>query len=180
MPAFVEKPPATSHLAASEISTYMSSNAVDDLHALMRQARFAVDERGRSAQTFLVEVVAGSGGVERRAVRAAGTSMRSPHPGRRGSLSGAGRSRRHRRRRLGRCTVRRKGLPGLAQPGTPNPRVTGRPDLAMKRELTAGAERYDQAAIHRPLSGYERSLTTSSDKSAHCSTGCTDARPTRR
>jgi hypothetical protein len=56
------------HLDTPEISTYMSSNAVDDLHALDPSGPVAVDERGRSAQTFLVEVVARSAGVERRAV----------------------------------------------------------------------------------------------------------------
>jgi hypothetical protein len=56
------------HLDTPEISTYMSSNAVDDLHAPDPSGPVAVDERGRSAQTFLVEVVARSGGVERRAV----------------------------------------------------------------------------------------------------------------
>jgi len=56
------------HLDTPEISTFMSSNAVDDLHAPDPSGPVAVDERGRSAQTFLVEVVARSGGVERRAV----------------------------------------------------------------------------------------------------------------
>lgn len=56
------------HLDTPEISTYMSSNALDDLFAPDPSGPVAVDERGRSAQTFLVEVVARSGGVERRAV----------------------------------------------------------------------------------------------------------------
>jgi hypothetical protein len=56
------------HLDTPEISTYMSSNAVDDLHAPDPSGPVAVDKRGRSAQTFLVEVVARSAGVERRAV----------------------------------------------------------------------------------------------------------------
>jgi len=56
------------HLDTPEISTFMSSNAVDDLHAADPSGPVAVDEHGRSAQTFLVEVVARSGGVERRAV----------------------------------------------------------------------------------------------------------------
>jgi hypothetical protein len=56
------------HLDTPEISTYMSSNAVDDLLAPDTSGPVAVDERGRSAQTFLVEVIARSGGVERRAV----------------------------------------------------------------------------------------------------------------
>ena len=56
------------HLDVPEISTYMSSNALDDLAAPDAPGPVAVDERGRSAQTFLVEVVARSGGAERRAV----------------------------------------------------------------------------------------------------------------
>jgi hypothetical protein len=56
------------HLNTPEISTFMSSNAVDDLHAPDPSGPVAVDERGRSAQTFLVEVVARSAGAERRAV----------------------------------------------------------------------------------------------------------------
>jgi hypothetical protein len=55
------------HLALPEIATFMSSNAVDDLHAVDPSGPVAVDEHGRSAQTFLVEVLARSGGVERRA-----------------------------------------------------------------------------------------------------------------
>jgi hypothetical protein len=56
------------HLETPEISTYMSTNAVDDLLSPDPSGPAAVDDRGRSAQTFLVEVVAQSGGVERRAV----------------------------------------------------------------------------------------------------------------
>jgi len=56
------------HLDTPEISTYMSSNALDDLHDPDPSGPVAVDERGRSAQTFLVEVVARSGDLERRAV----------------------------------------------------------------------------------------------------------------
>ena len=56
------------HLDILEISTYMSSNALDDLGDPDPSGPVAVDERGRSAQTFLVEVVARSGGVDRRAV----------------------------------------------------------------------------------------------------------------
>ncbi len=55
------------HLDTPEIATFMSSNAVDDLHAPDPSGPVAVDEYGRSAQTFLVEVVARSGGGERRA-----------------------------------------------------------------------------------------------------------------
>jgi hypothetical protein len=56
------------HLDTAEISTYMSSNAVDDLNAPDPSGPAAVDERGRSAQTFLVEVVTRSGSAERRAL----------------------------------------------------------------------------------------------------------------
>ncbi len=56
------------HLVTPEISTYMSSNALDDLFAPDPSGPVAVDERGHSAQTFLVEVVARSDGVKRRAV----------------------------------------------------------------------------------------------------------------
>ncbi len=54
------------HLATAEITTVMTSNAVDDLHAGV--APVAADDDGRSAQTFLVEVVVRSGGEQRRAV----------------------------------------------------------------------------------------------------------------
>jgi hypothetical protein len=56
------------HLDTPEIFTYMSSNAVDDLHAADPSGPVEVDERGRSAQTFLVEVIARSGRMQRRAV----------------------------------------------------------------------------------------------------------------
>jgi short subunit dehydrogenase-like uncharacterized protein len=56
------------HLKAPEIATFMSRNAVDDLRSPDTSGPVAVDARGRSAQTFLVEVVARSGGVERHAV----------------------------------------------------------------------------------------------------------------
>jgi len=56
------------HLDTPEIATFMSRNAVDDLLAADPSGPVAVEEDGRSAQTFLVEVVARSGGRERRAV----------------------------------------------------------------------------------------------------------------
>jgi hypothetical protein len=56
------------HLDVPEIATYMTSNALDDLQAADPSGPVAADERGRSAQTFLVEVVARSGGAERRKV----------------------------------------------------------------------------------------------------------------
>jgi hypothetical protein len=55
------------HLDIPEIATYMSANALDDLSAADPSGPVAVDGRGRSAQTFLVEVVAQSAGAERRA-----------------------------------------------------------------------------------------------------------------
>lgn len=113
------------HLDTPEISTYMSSNAVDDLHAPDPSGPVAVDERGRSAQTFLVEVVAtGRWRGTPRGGQWQGHLCGHGAPGRRGSLSNTGRSGRHRRRRLGRRTLRRNGLPELTQPGTPDPEVT--------------------------------------------------------
>lgn len=57
-----------SHLNTREIRTYMSVAAVNDLRSPNLSPPMAVDERGRSAQTFLVEVVACSAGSKRRAV----------------------------------------------------------------------------------------------------------------
>ncbi|MFD5322091.1 saccharopine dehydrogenase family protein [Streptomyces sp. NPDC127098] len=57
-----------SHLAVPEVSTYMTVEAARDLAAPDTPAPAAVDERGRSAQTFLVDAVVRSGGAERRAV----------------------------------------------------------------------------------------------------------------
>ncbi len=56
------------HLHVPEIATYMTSNAVDDLFAADPAGPVAVDEQGRSAQTFLVEVVAHRDGAQRRAM----------------------------------------------------------------------------------------------------------------
>jgi hypothetical protein len=56
-----------SHLSIPEVRTYMSAEAARDLSAPDTPAPTAVDEHGRSAQTFLVDVVVCSGGVERRA-----------------------------------------------------------------------------------------------------------------
>jgi hypothetical protein len=55
------------HLDTPEIVTYMSSNALEDLRADDSAGPVAADESGRSAQTFLVEVVARAGAAERRA-----------------------------------------------------------------------------------------------------------------
>lgn len=57
-----------SHLAVPEVRSYMTVEAAKDLSAPDTPTPSAVDERGRSAQTFLVDVVVRSGGTERRAV----------------------------------------------------------------------------------------------------------------
>ncbi|MFB6839416.1 saccharopine dehydrogenase family protein [Streptomyces sp. NPDC056361] len=57
-----------SHLAVPEVRTYMTVEAARELASPDTPAPTAVDERGRSAQTFLVDVVVRSGGEERRAV----------------------------------------------------------------------------------------------------------------
>jgi Saccharopine dehydrogenase NADP binding domain len=56
-----------SHLAVPEVRTYMTADAARDLAAPGTPAPAAVDERGRSAQTFVVDVIVRSGGAERRA-----------------------------------------------------------------------------------------------------------------
>ncbi|MFD1319996.1 saccharopine dehydrogenase family protein [Micromonospora sonneratiae] len=57
-----------SHLAVPEVRTYMTAKAAADLSAPDAQAPTAVDEHGRSAQTFVVDVLVRSGGTERRVV----------------------------------------------------------------------------------------------------------------
>ncbi|MET9373802.1 saccharopine dehydrogenase NADP-binding domain-containing protein [Streptomyces sp. NPDC002992] len=57
-----------SHLSIPEVRTYMTVEAAGDLAAADTPKPAAVDEHGRSAQTFLVDVVVRSGGGERRAV----------------------------------------------------------------------------------------------------------------
>jgi NAD(P)-dependent dehydrogenase (short-subunit alcohol dehydrogenase family) len=59
-----------SHLAVPEVRTYMTAKAAEDLSAPDASAPTAVDEHGRSAQTFLVDVLVRSGDTERRAVAA--------------------------------------------------------------------------------------------------------------
>jgi saccharopine dehydrogenase-like NADP-dependent oxidoreductase len=56
------------HVATSEIRSYMSQVAVADLSDPGTAAPVAADESGRSAQTFLVEVVARASDQERRAM----------------------------------------------------------------------------------------------------------------
>ncbi|GAQ70535.1 saccharopine dehydrogenase family protein [Streptomyces turgidiscabies] len=57
-----------SHLAIPEVRSYMAAEAARDLSAPDTPAPVAVDEDGRSAQTFVVDVVVRAGGAERRAV----------------------------------------------------------------------------------------------------------------
>jgi len=57
-----------SHLSIPEVRTYMTVEAARDVSAPDTPPSTAVDEHGRSAQTFLVDVVVRSGGTERRAV----------------------------------------------------------------------------------------------------------------
>jgi hypothetical protein len=56
-----------SHLSIPEVRMYMTADAVKDLSAPDASAPVAVDEEGRSAQTFLVDVIVRSGDMERRA-----------------------------------------------------------------------------------------------------------------
>ncbi|MFD3515506.1 saccharopine dehydrogenase family protein [Streptomyces sp. NPDC058657] len=56
-----------SHLAVPEVRTYMTAKAAADLAAPDAQAPAAVDAHGRSAQTFVVDVLVRSGGRELRA-----------------------------------------------------------------------------------------------------------------
>ncbi|MEV4315656.1 saccharopine dehydrogenase NADP-binding domain-containing protein [Actinocrispum sp. NPDC049592] len=57
-----------SHLAIPEVRTYMTAKAAADLSAPGAPAPAAVDDRGRSAQTFLVDVLVRSGGTQRHVV----------------------------------------------------------------------------------------------------------------
>ncbi|MGR6923540.1 saccharopine dehydrogenase family protein [[Actinomadura] parvosata] len=57
-----------SHLAIPEVRTYMTVEAAEDVVAPDTPAPAPADEKGRSAQTFLVDVVVRAGGGERRAV----------------------------------------------------------------------------------------------------------------
>jgi hypothetical protein len=57
-----------SHLAIPEVRTYMAAKAAADLAAPNASAPTAVDEQGRSAQTFVVDVLVRSGDEERRMV----------------------------------------------------------------------------------------------------------------
>ncbi|MEU8794453.1 saccharopine dehydrogenase NADP-binding domain-containing protein [Streptomyces sp. NPDC048643] len=59
-----------SHLAIPEVRTYMTTEAAGGVTGADTPTPRAVDEQGRSAQTFLVDVRVRSGGSERRAVAA--------------------------------------------------------------------------------------------------------------
>ncbi|HEY0934551.1 MAG TPA: saccharopine dehydrogenase NADP-binding domain-containing protein [Trebonia sp.] len=62
------------HLAASRISTYLTTVALEDIRNPETPAPRAVDEAGRSAQRFVVDVVVGRGG-QRRRISAAGRDI---------------------------------------------------------------------------------------------------------
>ncbi|MEU6040464.1 saccharopine dehydrogenase NADP-binding domain-containing protein [Actinomadura sp. NPDC047616] len=57
-----------SHLSVPEVRTYMTVEAARDVSAPDTPTPAPADEQGRSAQTFLVDVIVRSGGAERRAV----------------------------------------------------------------------------------------------------------------
>ena len=57
-----------SHLAIPEVRTYMTTDAARDLAAPDTPSPTAVDERGRSAQTFTVDVIVHRGDTQRRVV----------------------------------------------------------------------------------------------------------------
>ncbi|WP_329237908.1 saccharopine dehydrogenase NADP-binding domain-containing protein [Streptomyces sp. NBC_01460] len=57
-----------SHLSVPEVRTYMTVEAAQDIAAPDTPTPAAVDDQGRSSQTFLVDVVVRSGDDERRAV----------------------------------------------------------------------------------------------------------------
>jgi len=57
-----------SHLSIPEVCNYMTVEAATDLATADTPAPTAADERGRSAQTFTVDVLVRSGALERRAV----------------------------------------------------------------------------------------------------------------
>ncbi|GAA2654614.1 saccharopine dehydrogenase NADP-binding domain-containing protein [Streptomyces aculeolatus] len=59
-----------SHLGIPDVRTYMAAAAAKDLSSPDTPAPAAADARGRSAQTFLVDVVVRAGGTERRATAA--------------------------------------------------------------------------------------------------------------
>ncbi|TFV66731.1 UNVERIFIED_ORG: saccharopine dehydrogenase [Bacillus sp. AZ43] len=62
------------HVDASRIETFLATGALDDIRNPSTPAPSAVDERGRSGQQFVVDVVARCGAEERR-VRAGGRDI---------------------------------------------------------------------------------------------------------
>jgi short subunit dehydrogenase-like uncharacterized protein len=62
------------HLRASTIDSYLSAGALDDIHDPWTPAPPAVDEQGRSAQRFIVDVAVRRGAHERR-ISAAGRDI---------------------------------------------------------------------------------------------------------
>jgi hypothetical protein len=71
---FTEIITMTRHLAASRIGTYLSTVALEDIRNSATPAPRAVDEDGRSAQQFVVDVVVRRGVQERR-ISAAGRDI---------------------------------------------------------------------------------------------------------
>lgn len=69
-----------SHLAVPEVRTYVSAKAVADLVDPAPSAPAAVDERGRSAQAFVVDVVVRSGRTNRRVLVAGRDSYATSAP----------------------------------------------------------------------------------------------------
>ncbi len=65
---FSEVPVIARHLRVSRLGTYLNDAPLRDLRDATTPPPSAADERGRSAQTFLVEVVVKNGGKTRRSV----------------------------------------------------------------------------------------------------------------
>jgi hypothetical protein len=63
------------HIQVKELHTYLSSNALDDIHDAATPAPKAADKTGRSAQIFVVDVVAVKRGAKKRSVRARGRDI---------------------------------------------------------------------------------------------------------
>ena len=63
------------HIQVKELHTYLSSNALDDIHDAATPAPKAADKSGRSAQKFVVDVVAVKRGAKKRSVRARGRDI---------------------------------------------------------------------------------------------------------
>lgn len=95
-----------SHLSVPEVRTYMTVEAASDVSAPDTPAPTAADERGRSAQTFLVR--------RRRTLRRRRTARRGKGPGHlrrhRAARRGSGRPHPHGTDQDGRCRLRRRGV----------------------------------------------------------------------